>query len=50
MIKDIEQYRQKAAEARAKAGSVRREKEQAYWLAIAMEWERVADAAEAVKR
>jgi hypothetical protein len=50
MIKDPEKYRQKAAEARERADKSADEKEKSYWLAIATEWQRAADAAEALKR
>jgi hypothetical protein len=45
MIKDPEKYRQKAAEARERADKSADEKEKDYWLAIAVEWERLVVAA-----
>jgi hypothetical protein len=41
MIKDAEEYRRKAVEAREKAEKSVDEKEKSYWLAIAVEWERL---------
>jgi hypothetical protein len=50
MIKDTEEYRRKAVEAREKAERSADEKEKSYWLAIAMEWQRLVEATEASKR
>jgi hypothetical protein len=50
MIKDADKYRRKAAEARAKAENSFDTEKKSYWLAIAMEWQRLLDATEAVKR
>jgi hypothetical protein len=50
MNKETNKYRQKAADARAHAEVAATEKERTYWLAIAIEWERLAEVSEIAKR
>ena len=49
MTTKAEQYRRKAVEAREKATRLTDEKQKAYWLAIAIEWERLVERTETLQ-